>query len=417
MTRRRLLAIGVRLAVVAGFVVFAAYVGLWIALIVGDGSKSADYTAFMTGWTIVLDGRGHDLYDVPTQVQVQRQLLGGLSFEAGLNPFNNPPHLVLPFVPLALLPLLPSYLVWGGVQLALLTWLVWRLLTEVAPDWQPAERVLLVAATVAMPSLAITLFQGALSLLITVAVLEAFLALRAGRERTAAAWLVLASLKPQVVVAIGAAVVGGRRWRVVGWGFLFLGVTAVAATVVMGVGIWQSYARFLGDYVGGFDVLSVRPAVMWNLRGTITMLAGPTWASAHAEAINAVALVVWIVGLGAIALAWSRRAWDPRSVQYQLGFALTIVVGMLISPHLNPHDGLLLVPAGALAYGAIRKRPSGRAFGALLVAAPFLILLGNPISANDVNGTLIRVPVVIMVVMVGWIAISLAGSRTSGVQA
>ena len=412
MTRHRLAALGVRLAVITGLVVFAAYMGLWIALIVGNGSKSADYTAFMTGWTIVLDGRGSDLYDVPTQVEVQRQLLGGLSFEAGLNPFNNPPHLVLPFVPLALLPLLPSYVVWGGVQLVLLTWLVWRLLSEVAADWRPAERVLLVAATVAMPSLAVTLFQGALSLLITVAVLEAFLALRAGRDRAAAAWLVLASLKPQVVVAIGAAVIGGRRWRVVGWGLAFLGFTAVAATVVMGVGIWPSYIRFLGDYVGGFDVLSVRPVVMWNLRGTITMLAGPAWASAHAEAINAVALVVWIVGLGAIALAWSRRDWDPRSVRYQLGFALTIVVGMLISPHLNPHDGLLLVPAGALAYGAVRERSSGRAFGALLVAAPFLVLLGNPISANDVSGTLIRVPVVIMVVMVGWIAVSLVGWRT-----
>ena len=140
MDRRLAPAIGLRIVIIAGLVVFAAYLGLWIALIVNDGSKSADYTAFMTGWTIVLDGRGHDLYDVPTQIEVQRQLLGGLSFEAGLNPFNNPPHLVLPFVPLALLPLLPSYLVWGVIQLALLTWLAWRLLTQVASDWRPAER-------------------------------------------------------------------------------------------------------------------------------------------------------------------------------------------------------------------------------------------------------------------------------------
>ena len=80
---------------------------------------------------------------------------------------------------------------------------------------------------------------------------------------------------------------------------------------------------------------------------------------------------------------------------------------MLLSPHLNPHDGLLLVPAGALAYGAIREERSGPAFGALLVAAPFLVLLANPISANDVGGTLVRVPVVIMLVMVAWIVIAL----------
>ena len=408
MRSRWLPAVALRIAIVAGLVVFAVYVGLWIALILNDGSKSADYTAFMTGWTIVLDGRGHDLYDVATQAEVQRQLLGGQSFEAGLNPFNNPPHLVLPFVPLAVLPLLPSYVVWGVVQVGLLAWLGWRLLTQVAADWRGSERVLLIVAMLAMPPLVITLFQGALSLVVTVAMLEAFIALRAGRDRAAAAWLVVGSLKPQVVVAVGAAVVGGRRWRVVGWGLGILAVTVALATIVLGVGIWPAYARFLGDYVGSFDVLSVRPSVMWNLRGTITMLVGPDRAADAASAINTVALVVWIAGLVGIAAWWSRRTWEPASPRFQLGFALTLVLGMLLSPHLNPHDGMLLVPAGALAYGAIRAERSGPAFGALLFAAPFLILVANPLSANEVWGTLIRVPVVIMLVMVGWIAVTLA---------
>jgi hypothetical protein len=366
----------------------------------------------MTGWTIVLDGRGHDLYDVATQMEVQRRLLGGLSFEAGLNPFNNPPHLVLPFVPLGLLPLLPSYLVWGVIQLALLTWLAWRLLTQVAGDWRPAERLLLIVALLAMPPLVITFFQGALSLLVAVAMLEAFIALRAGHDRAAAFWLVVASLKPQVAVAMGAAVLGARRWRVVGWGLALLAVLAILATAVMGVGIWPAYARFLGDYVGSFDVLSVRPSVMWNLRGTIAMLVGPERAAAQADAINTAALVVWVAGLAGIAIWWARRDWDPGSSRFQLGFALTLVLGMLLSPHLNPHDGLLLVPAGALAYGVIRTERSGPAFGALLVATPFLILVTNPISANDVFGTPIRVPVVIMLIVAGWIAITLGRTRT-----
>jgi hypothetical protein len=269
----------------------------------------------------------------------------------------------------------------------------------------------------AMPPLVITLLQGSLSLIVAVAMLESFIALRAGRDRAAAAWLVVASLKPQVVVAVGAAVLGARRWRVVAWGLGLLGATVVLATLVMGVGIWRSYAGFLVDYVGSFDVLSVRPTVMWNLRGTITMLAGPERAAAEADAINTIALVVWVLGLIAIALWWSRRAWEPASSRFQLGFALTVVLGMLLSPHLNPHDGLLLVPAGALAYGALREERSGPAFGALLFAAPFLILLTNPISANEVGGTLIRVPVVIMVIMVGWIAIALGRAPRTAVSA
>ena len=400
MASRLLPAVALRIAIVIGLVVFAVYIGLWIALIANDGSKSADYTAFMTGWTIVLDGRGPDLYDVPTQIEIQRDLLGGRTFEAGLNPFNNPPHLVLPFVPLAVLPLLPSYVVWGAVQLGLLAWLGWRMLSQVASGWRGSERVLLIVAMLAMPPLVITLFQGALSLVVTVAMLEAFIALRAGRERAAAVWLVVGSLKPQVVVAIGAAVLGGRRWRVVAWGLALLGVTVAAATLVMGVGIWPDYARFLGDYVGSFDVLSVRPTVMWNLRGTLTMLVGPERAADQAAAINTIAIAVWIAGLLGIAAWWSRRAWEPTSPRFQLGFALTLVLGMLLSPHLNPHDGMLLVPAGALAYGVLRGERFGPAFGAFLVAAPFLILVANPLSANEVWGTIVRVPVVIMLVMV-----------------
>lgn len=401
---------GTRIALIGGLVVAAAYLGLWIALIVNNGSRAADYTAFMTGWTIVLDGRGHDLYDVPTQIEVQGRLLGGLSFEAGLNPFNNPPHAVLPFLPLALMPLVPSYVVWGVIQLCLLTWLARRLLTQIAAGWRGTERLLLVAAVLAMPPLLITFLQGAMSLVVTVAMLEAFLALRSGHDRAAAAWLVVMSLKPQVVVAIGAAILGERRRRLIAWALAFLGALVVLATLVMGVGIWSAYARFLGDYVGSFDVLSVRPAVMWNLRGTLTMLLGLD-AAATADAINTIALLAWIAGLVGIAVWWSRREWDPTSLRFQLGFSLTLVLGMLFSPHVNPHDGVLLAPAGALAYGSIRERKSGPAFGAMLFAAPFLVLLMNPISANDVSGTPIRVPVAIMLVMAAWISVVLWRTR------
>ena len=69
-----------------GFGVFAIYVGLWLALIVGGHTDQADYTAFYTGWTIVADGHGADLYDVETQTATQQAILGGRSFEAGLNP-------------------------------------------------------------------------------------------------------------------------------------------------------------------------------------------------------------------------------------------------------------------------------------------------------------------------------------------
>ena len=91
--RRRLVS---QVVFVAGIAVFAIYLGLWAALIVGGSTEQADYTAFYTGWTIVAEGRGPELYDPTVQAAVQRDILGGRTFEAGLNPFNNPPHLVVP---------------------------------------------------------------------------------------------------------------------------------------------------------------------------------------------------------------------------------------------------------------------------------------------------------------------------------
>ena len=49
MVRDRLSAVALRVVVIAGVCVFAVYVGEWLALIVNDASKAADYTAFMTG--------------------------------------------------------------------------------------------------------------------------------------------------------------------------------------------------------------------------------------------------------------------------------------------------------------------------------------------------------------------------------
>ncbi len=343
---------------------------------------------------------------LPFQAEVQQRILAGRTFEAGLNPFNNPPHLVLPFVPLVALPLATSYLLWGLVNLGLLAWLIWRLLTRVAVTWSRDERALLVAASLAAPPLALALLQGSFSVLVTVALLEVFLALRAGGERAAAAWLVVASIKPQAVLTTGVALLAARRWRVIGWAAVGALALAAAATAVMGIGIWAAYVRFLGDYVGSFDVFSVRPSVMWNLRGTLTLLNGPTTEPATAATINAIALVGQLAALAAVAWLWRGR-WDPASPSFALRFALTLVLGLLLSPHLNPHDDLLLVPAGAIAYGAVRDRAQGRMLGLALFAAPFVVLVSNPLSVNEVGGGPIRVPVVLMVAFIVALAVLL----------
>jgi hypothetical protein len=404
--RRRWLA---RIGLVAGGAVFLLYLGMW-AIWIRGGSEGSDYTAFYTGWSIVTRGDGANLYDPVVQAAAQKDILGGRTFEAGLNPFNNPPQAVVPFVPLTALPLDVSYIAWAMVQIVLLGWLLWRLVTRVAVGWSSDERVLLIAASIAAPPLALALLQGSFSLLVTVALLEVYLALCAGGERAAAAWLVVASVKPQAVLATGVALVAARRWVVVGLAAAGFMALALVATVVMGPAIWPSYLRFLTDYVGSFDVFSVRPSVMWNLRGTLSLWAGPDITPATAALINQVALVAQIAALVAITWLWRGR-WEPGTPAFALRFAVTLVIGLVFSPHLNPHDDLLLVPAGAIAYGAVRERTEGPWLGVALLIAPFAVLILNWIDVNQVGGPLIRVPVVLML---AFIAVLVALLRDQG---
>ena len=226
------------------------------------------------------------------------------------------------------------------------------------------------------------------------ALLEVYLALRRGRHGQAALWLVAASVKPQAVLTTGVAMLAARRRRLLGVAVAAMAALVAAATVVLGIGVWSAYARFLGDYVGSFDVLSVRPSVMWNLRGTLTLLIGPDVSESQAT-INTIALIAQVVALVVVAWLWRGR-WDARSPAFALRFSLTLVLGLLFSPHLNPHDGLLLVPAAAIAYGALRTRTDGRRLGLAFFAAPFVVLLTNPLSVTEPGGPLVRTPVLLI---------------------
>ncbi len=241
------------------------------------------------------------------------RILDGRTFEAGLNPFNNPPHLVSA-VRAAGRPAARDVISAVGRRPARPARVAHLAAADAgrADTWSRDERALLVAASLAAPPLALALLQGSFSLLVTVALLEVFLALRAGGERAAAAWLVVASVKPQAVLTTGVALLAARRWRVVGLAAVGRSSWSALRDGRDGRRDLAAYLRFLGDYVGSFDVFSVRPSVMWNLRGTLTLLTGPTTEPATAAAINTIALIGQLAALAAVAWLWRGR-WDPAT--------------------------------------------------------------------------------------------------------
>ena len=408
--RPRLLAL---LAIGGNLAIGAAYVALFAVLFTTGRTRGADFTAFYTGWRIVLEGHGTQLYDPAVQAEVQHRILGGQTYEGGLAAFVNPPHMVLPYTPLGLLPLDAAYLAWTGVQVLLLAAIVAMLLRGVARDWTRVERFGLVAAFVAFPPLAMGFFQGAYALVLVAGVVGALVAMGERRDARAGGLLALASVKPQGMFGMATAVLVSRRpaalAALAGWS---LGLS-ILATAVLGPAIWGSYLRFLGTYASSFDRLSANPSVMWNLRGTLALLLGRD----NAATVDGLAYAGFAVGLVAIAWLW-RRGWPLRRDSARqnrdtaLRVALTIVLTLLLSPHLNPHDDTLAAIAVALVYGAMRGTTGGRVVGVGAMLAPVAILLVNGITADAPTTLPVRLPTVLLVALGAVIAAGLRQRRS-----
>jgi hypothetical protein len=382
---------------VVNFTLAGVWVVLYLVLLVSGRTRGADYTAFYTGWRLVLEGQGPHLYDPVAQAVMQGQVLGGQAFEAGLNPFNNPPHTVLPFVPLGMLPLEVSFLVWTGLQLLLLAGVLRMLLLGPARDWSRGERIAVTGWLIGLPALGITFWQGAFSLMLVAGVLGTYLAILEGRDRIGALALVAASIKPQGMVGVAVAVLIGRGWSVVAAAGVAGGTLALMATVVLGPGIWREYLDFLGRYASTFDRYSVEPTVMWNLRGTLALLLGRE----QAQLINVIALTGFALGMLLTAFLW-RRGWSPTAPAQDVAarFGLTVALGLLLSPHLNPHDDLLLIVPAVLAYAAWRGSLRAPLLAIAIGLAPAVIAFTNGVDAAAPTALPIRVPTLLIVGLV-----------------
>src|SRR3954447_5479145 len=64
--------------------------GLYVMRVVLDGAYGKDFTMFLTGAHLLLDGPAPDLYSLGAQTAVQHTLAGALTYPGGVLPFNYP---------------------------------------------------------------------------------------------------------------------------------------------------------------------------------------------------------------------------------------------------------------------------------------------------------------------------------------
>ena len=376
-----------------------SYVALWGMLAWQGLFWRADFTAYYTGWSIARDGLGERLYDFDLQTRYQQQILSGRSFSQGLLPYLNPPHATIPFIPLALLPLPAAFVFWTLCQVALLIGLA-RLLLQIAREWEARERWLMLSAVAAFPPLLFTFQLGAFSLLMLLCVLQFYWSLKQGRERGAGLWLLLGTVKPQIVLLPSLALIGARRWRALA---VILGG---GATLLLISGLllgWQSWAGFLNALRTTstfFGVFGIVPTTMYNFKGTLALILG----NQQGALINQLSLVA-LAAVAALILWLWRVPWRPEEPAFDLRMGLTILLGLLFNPHLHRQDGVVFIAPAVLFYAYLRQRGLSRwAFAAWALACPLIVL----VSEFTIEGSLgVRALVVMMGGLALWMGIVL----------
>lgn len=367
----------------ANLALAAGCVALWARLASEGAFFQSDFTFFYAAARTVASGNGERLYDREYQGAVQTEAMEGRSYAGGVLPNNYPPWLPLAFSPLGRLSREQAFYTWAAIQLGYLAYLASWLWRRHRPEGSEAGW-LAVSSLLASPPVFASFQLGTFPVAIS-ALLALFASLcGVGKFARAGLTLAAAAIKPQMVLAPGLFLLASRKWRGVAAAAGCLAGLVAATGFSLGWGRFAEFAealRFSSRQLGSFGI---DPSRMCNFRGAIVRLAGalhPAWAESAGflPAVNALGMMGVAAMAGMVLWIWRRPvpASDP-SFGPRLG--LTLVLGLIFSPHLNPPDLAVLVVAASLAAPALGPTTTVT----LCAAAPW-IYWGDLIWVDDLG--------------------------------
>lgn len=325
------------IAIHAGLVIGYAVV-LIRNIFTPDLITACDFTVFWTAWTLVLNGQGMALYQEAAQRFTQQRLMDGGYFEGGLMAFLNPPHAALATSPMGWVANRfgePSaFVVWTAGNVVLL-WLLIRTLCDECRLNSPRDRRIVTLAVLGFYPVFCTLRTGQPSIALALAAVGVFRAARQSRPVAGAGWLMVLSVKPQLLPVMIVYAAAQRCWRMLAYAGAMLTAIVLGTALVIGPTIWIEYlthVRQLERFWG-----SGTPDYMLNLRGALLRMFGLV----HATWIDPLVYALWMAALcGAAVFVWRRAAAltpsDPRST-----FAFVLALALLTNPHLFVHDAVI----------------------------------------------------------------------------
>jgi hypothetical protein len=372
------------------------FIYVWVSASQKAYFEHADFTTFYAAGAIARDGLGAQMYDLSVQSDYQAKIFSQRIDQNSILPFNNPPFTVYPFILFSRMPLNTAFIVWTIIQLGMLLWLIY-LLNQIGKGWKRIEQYLLISGVMAFTPLLIDFMLGTFSLLLLLCLFQFYINLKKDRFVRSAAWLILVFIKPQIVLLPGILLIGAKRWKTIGaaaiMGICLFGLT----TISFGWQIWLDFARNINSASSNFNSFGIVPAIEYNLKGFLTMVLGNN----HAGLINLVSLAALSISFVFVLWIW-RGPWQVTGYKFELKFSLVVMLGLVLSLHLNPYDSLLLILPAVLFYDYLRERETSRiAFGLFLLGCPYLFLFDFFILNGRAG---FHFPFVLMLVIVLWIS-------------
>lgn len=352
-------------------VLFAVGCQLWWNIIANNHTWQADLTNFYTGWRMVYAGDGAELYDMAAQTRTQHAILGAdRRFADGLLPFVNPPYSVFFFIPLWFFDLSTVYTLWAIVN-GLLLGIVGRWLWQETSHWQVSERWGLLACGLGFMPLFWSLSGGTFGILVLLSMLGCYRAVKAERPWQAAFWIVIASIKFQLILFLLIWLLASKRWPII-WRGLVIGVgLAIPTTLLLGWHVWGDYLAILNLHSHSYNQYGIIPSEGFSLRGTLASL----FAAEQIDWLNRLSQLGLLISASWFSwVVWHQPA-TPQSLAWQ--YALAVLLSLLFALHMNSHDAVVSLIAGWLIYDLGRNNGQNRRLALGLGAIPTLLLFGD----------------------------------------
>lgn len=316
--------------------VLLAYYAISWAQVTPVRERGTDFSASYVAALMLRSGGGADLYDQQTEHSRHLTLLpAGTVINL---PFITPPTTALLALPFTVLDPGTAFRVWSLVELLLLALAVWIAIR--AGPWPSrlgrAPRAATFLVAVAAGGTYAFLLLGQIDGIAALGLAAAYASWRTDRPAAAGFWLALAlaATKPHLAIGLGIWLIARRDWRALAGaaaGCALAAAVSLALVGPSGIAGFVSALSFAVSNTPGASTLGLPGLVAsWLGGGGIPM------------AIGLAGSLIALAGCGVLGARSRRR---PGALEASLAGAAAL--SLVASPHLLPHDLVILAPAFA----------------------------------------------------------------------